>query len=87
MVGFGGELAVEAEESLLIWGERLHMRISNRLAEAREKVADERHSCEGAGNTHIDIDFVLHVWVHGDGDCAGFFGAARAGVCNLGREV
>ena len=29
MVGLGGELAIEAEESLLIWRERLRLAISN----------------------------------------------------------
>ena len=31
MVGFGGELAVEAEEALLIGGERLFAHISKRI--------------------------------------------------------
>ncbi len=55
MVGLRGELAVQAEEALLIWGERLYFIVILKSLCYEEQAGEM---------TYVDVDLVLLVGVH-----------------------
>lgn len=70
MVGLGGKLAVEAEEALLIWGERLYILSGSSCGAARSRTEI----------TYADVNLVLLVGVHLE------FVFLRAGMLHRERD-